>query len=74
MHISTLTQAIGSYFGEESLRHFLDGLDVEGVPTLAKGDDKEALRLYGEPSRTEADDDEIDWDQWGREGRQLRAN
>ena len=35
---------------------------------------EEALRLYGEPSRTESDDDEIDWDQWGRAGRQLRAS
>lgn len=35
---------------------------------------EEALSAYGEPTRTEADDDEIDWDQWGREGRQLRAN
>jgi hypothetical protein len=34
----------------------------------------DALRVYGDPSRTEEDDDEIEWDQWGKDGRQLRAS
>lgn len=44
MHISTLTQAIGSHFGEESLRQFLDELRVEGVPKVPKGDDTTFLK------------------------------
>jgi hypothetical protein len=41
----------------------------EGVRNRA-----DALRVYGEPSRTEEDDGEIDWDQWSRDGRQVRAS
>ncbi|ANH67316.1 hypothetical protein [Mitsuaria sp. 7] len=35
---------------------------------------EDALRAYGEPSRTEEDDDEIEWDQWSKDGRQLRTS
>jgi hypothetical protein len=35
---------------------------------------EDALRAYGAPSRTEEDDDEIEWDQWGKDGRQLRTS
>lgn len=34
----------------------------------------DALRVYGKPDRTEEDDDEIDWDQWKKDERQLRAS
>lgn len=44
MNISTLTQAIGSFFGEEPVRQFLDALAVEGAPKLPKGEDTTFLK------------------------------
>ncbi|ALV07676.1 hypothetical protein DES44_1244 [Roseateles depolymerans] len=34
----------------------------------------EALLHYGTPDRTEEDEEEIDWDQWSKEARQLRTS
>ncbi len=34
----------------------------------------DALTAYGKPDLTEEDDDEIDWDQWIKETRQVRTS
>jgi hypothetical protein len=44
MNIDILQDAIGSYFGEESLALFLDSIAVGGTPKLLKGDDTTFLQ------------------------------
>ena len=35
---------------------------------------EDALRAYGTPDITEEDDDEIDWDEWEKDGLQVRVS
>lgn len=56
--------------GSKRFKPYLGPIPFSDGPVTKRED---ALRAFGTPQMTETDDDVVDWDQWAKDGLQLRA-